>query len=88
MLSIRNTSGRLTQVNVVFLENSHVIDSHTYRALAIGSMYIVDPRQIFQELIERFAGVAAVYADQPIVLSVIHHPLSCDTFLPPVLNNR
>lgn len=87
-LSIRNTGGTSAQVSVVFLENDHVIDSRTYRALASGSTWVVDARQILQELTDRFAGAAAVYASQPIALSVTHQPPLHDAFLPLVLNNR
>ncbi len=71
-----------------FLENNHVVDSRTHRTLPISSTWLVDTRQILQELTDRFAGVAAVYASQPIIISVTHQPPLHDVFLPLVLNNR
>ena len=87
-LFIRNTGNAAAQVSVIFLENNHVVDSRTYRALPSGSTWTVDTRQVLQEMTERFVGVAAVYANQPITISVSRQPPLRDVFLPLVLNNH
>lgn len=86
-LSIRNTSGTSAQVSVIFLENNHVVDSRTYRALPGGSTWVLDVRQALQEMTDRFAGSAVVYSDQAITISLTHQPPLREVFLPLVLNN-
>jgi len=73
---------------VIFLENNHVVDSRTYRALPSGSTWAVDTRQVLQEMTDRFVGVAAVYANQPITISISRQPPLHDALLPLVLNNQ
>lgn len=87
-LFIRNTGNAAAQVSVIFLENNHVVDSRTYRALPSGSTWTVDTRQVLQEMTDRFVGVAAVYANQSITISVSRQPPLRDVFLPLVLNNH
>lgn len=87
-LSIRNTGSAAAQISVIFLENNHVVDSRTYRALPSGSTWAVDTRQVLQEMTDRFVGVAAVYANQPITISISRQPPLHDGFLPLVLNNH
>ncbi|MCS7016820.1 MAG: M23 family metallopeptidase [Gemmatales bacterium] len=88
LLSIRNTGGTSSQVSVIFLENNHIADSRTYRTLPSGATWVVDTRQVLQEMTDRFAGIAAIYASQPIAISVTHQPPLHDVFLPLVLSNH
>ncbi|HHW88784.1 MAG TPA: M23 family metallopeptidase [Chloroflexi bacterium] len=87
-LSIRNRGSTSSQVSVIFIENNHVVDSRTYRTLPSDATWVVDTQQVLQELADRFTGVAAVYANQPITILVTHQPPLHDAFLPLVLNNH
>jgi len=88
-LHITNNDVSSGQVSVLFVEGGHVVDSITYLLLPNGTTWDLNVQQALQEVIRdgSFGGVAEVYSNRVIAVTITRQPEIQNAFLPLTTNS-
>jgi len=88
-LHITNNDASSGQVSVLFVEGGRVLDSITYLLLPNGTTWDVNVQQALQEVIRdgSFRGVAEVYSNRVVAVTITRQPEIQNVFLPSTMNS-
>lgn len=88
-LHITNNDASSGQVSVLFVEGGRVVDSITYLLLPNGTTWDLNVQQALQEVIRdgSFGGVAEVYSNRAIAVTITRQPEIQNAFLPLTTNS-